>query len=65
MKKNLTSLSDFIDQEIGVKGTTKRTKFDEGFEASEEGNFLRRELSLSPNKISESKGVHFENFIKS
>ena len=28
MKKNLTSLSDFIDQEIGIKGTKNRAKFD-------------------------------------
>jgi len=33
MKKNLTSLKDFIDEEIGVKETQKRVKFDAGFEA--------------------------------
>jgi hypothetical protein len=33
MKKNLTSLKDFIDEEIGVKKTQKRVKFDAGFEA--------------------------------
>ena len=36
-KNNLTSLSDFIDGEIGPKGTKKRQKFDEDYETSNLG----------------------------
>lgn len=32
-KKNLTSLSDFVDKEYGVKGTKKRDKFESEYEA--------------------------------
>jgi len=32
-KKNLTSLKEFIDKEVGSKGTKKRDNFDAGYEA--------------------------------
>jgi hypothetical protein len=32
-KKNLTSLSEFIDEEVGVSSTKKRDKFDSEHEA--------------------------------
>ncbi len=32
-KKNMTSLSDFIDKEIGKRGTKKRDKFESEYEA--------------------------------
>ena len=30
-KKNLTSLKDFIDKEVGTKGTRRREKFESGY----------------------------------
>lgn len=32
-KKNLTSLSEFIDKEVGKKGTKKRDKFESDYES--------------------------------
>lgn len=43
MKKNLTSLSDFIDQEFGIKGTQKRTKFDRGFDVFKHSVFANQQ----------------------
>jgi HTH-type transcriptional regulator / antitoxin HipB len=39
--KNLTSLDQFIDKEIGEKGTRKRTKFDTGYEAFKLGVLIQ------------------------
>ena len=39
--KNLTSLDQFIEKEIGEKGTKKRTKFETGYEVFKLGVLLQ------------------------
>jgi hypothetical protein len=46
MKKNLTSLSEFIDEEIGAKGTQKRDKFDSGLNAFKSAALARQAKDL-------------------
>jgi hypothetical protein len=41
-KKNLTSLSEFIDKEVGIKGTKKRDKFDNEYEAFKLGVLIQQ-----------------------
>lgn len=43
-KKNLTSLGEFIDEEVGTKGTKKRDKFDAEYEA------FKLEVLIQPTK---------------
>ena len=40
--KNLTSLSEFIDKEVGLKGTSKREEFDKGYEAFKLGAIIQQ-----------------------
>ncbi|MEO6831768.1 MAG: helix-turn-helix transcriptional regulator [Chitinophagaceae bacterium] len=40
--KNLTSLSDFIKEQIGPKGGKKRDKFDSGFESFKLGILIQQ-----------------------
>ena len=40
--KNLTSLSDFVDNEYGVKGTKKREKFETEYEAFKLGVLIQQ-----------------------
>ena len=40
--KNLTSLDQFIDKEIGEKGTRKRTKFESGYETFKLGVLIQK-----------------------
>lgn len=60
-KKNLTSLKEFINEEVGVKGTTKRDDFEAGYEAFKFGVLIqqaRQEMGLTqqqPAEISETK----------
>jgi len=39
---NLTSLSEFIDKEVGLKGTSKREEFDKGYEAFKLGAIIQQ-----------------------
>ena len=60
-KKNLTSLSDFIDEEIGLKGTEKRQKFDESFEVFKLGVLIqqaRHEKGLTQEQVAELSGTN-------
>ena len=41
-KKNLTSLRDFIDKEVGKKGTKKRDKFESEYEAFRLGVLIQQ-----------------------
>ena len=41
-KKNLTSLSEFVDKEYGVKGTKKRDKFEGEYEAFKLGVLIQQ-----------------------
>lgn len=40
-EKNLTSLSDFIDEKVGLKGTKNRDKYDQEFEAFKLGVLIQ------------------------
>ena len=58
--KNLTSLSDFIDQQYGKRGTTKREKFEAEFEAFKLGvmlHELRKEQGLTQAQLAEKCGT--------
>ena len=58
---HLTSLSDFIDQEVGPKGTKKRDKFDRGFEAFQLGVIIqqaRQEKGITQEQLAELAGTN-------
>lgn len=59
--KNLTSLDQFIDKEIGEKGTRKRTKFDTGYEAFKLGILIqeaRQKKGLTQEQVAELSGTN-------
>jgi HTH-type transcriptional regulator/antitoxin HipB len=60
-KTNLISLDQFIDKEIGEKGTRKRTKFDTGYEAFKLGVLLqeaRQKKGLTQEQVAELSGTN-------
>ena len=60
-KKNLTSLSDFIDEHVGLKGSKKRDKFDEGYEAFKLGFLLqqaRQDKGLTQEQVATLSGTN-------
>ncbi len=60
-KKNLTSLSEFIDSEVGVKGTKKRGKFDSEYEAFKLGVLIqqaRQEKGLTQEQVAALSGTN-------
>lgn len=60
-KKNLTPLDQFIDQEIGPKGSAKRKKFDAGYEAFKLGVLIqqaRQEKGLTQEQVAEQSGTN-------
>ncbi len=59
-KKNLTSLDQFIDKKIGVKGTRNRNKFESGYEAFKLGVLIqqaRQEKGLTQEQVAEQSGT--------
>ena len=59
--KNLTSLSELIDTEVGTKGTDMRTKFDAGYEAFKLGVLLqqaRHEKGLTQEQVADLAGTN-------
>ena len=60
-KKNLTSLNDFIDKEIGKKGTRKRDRFEADYEAFKLGVLIqqaRKEKGLTQEQVAELSGTN-------
>jgi DNA-binding XRE family transcriptional regulator len=60
-KKNLTSLSEFIDKEVGPKGTKKRDEFEKGYEAFKLGVLIqqaRQEKGLTQEQVAELSGTN-------
>lgn len=60
-KKNLTSLSEFIDNEVGVTGTKKRNEFEKGFESFKLGVLIqqaRQEKGLTQEQVAELSGTN-------
>jgi HTH-type transcriptional regulator / antitoxin HipB len=59
--KNLTSLSDFVDNEYGVKGTKKREKFETEYEAFKLGVLIqqaRHEKGLTQEEVAQLAGTN-------
>ncbi len=60
-KKKLTSLNDFINEKVGTKGTKKRDKFDNEFEAFKLGVLIqqaRQEKGLTQEQLAELAGTN-------
>lgn len=60
-KKNLTTLKDFIDKEVGTKGSKKREKFDAGYEAFKLGVLIqqaRQEKGLTQEQVADLSGTN-------
>jgi HTH-type transcriptional regulator / antitoxin HipB len=60
-KKKLTSLGEFVDKEIGPKGTKKRERFDAGYETFKLGVLIqqaRREKGLTQEQVAELSGTN-------
>lgn len=60
-KKNLVSLSQFVDKEIGVKGTKKRNKFDSEYEAFRLGTLIqqaRQQKGLTQEQLAQLSGTN-------
>ena len=60
-RKNLTSLSDFVDKEYGVKGTKKREKFETEYEAFKLGVLIqqaRQEKGLTQEEVAQLAGTN-------
>jgi HTH-type transcriptional regulator/antitoxin HipB len=59
--KNLTSLDQFIDNEIGATGTKKRTKFEAGYETFKLGVLIqeaRQKKGLTQEQVAELSGTN-------
>lgn len=59
--KNLTSLSDFVDKEYGVKGTKKREKFESEYETFKLGVLIqqaRQEKGLTQEEVARLAGTN-------
>lgn len=59
--KNLTSLSDFVDNEYGVKGTKKREKFETEYEAFKLGVLIqqaRQEKGMTQEEVAQLAGTN-------
>ena len=60
-KKNLTSLKEFVDKEVGIKGTKKRDSFEAGYEAFKLGVLIqqaRQEKGLTQQQVAELSGTN-------
>lgn len=58
--KNLTSFADHLDAQYGKRGTTKREKYEEGFEAFKLGVMLqelRKEQGMTQEQLAEKCGT--------
>lgn len=60
-KNNLTSLDQFIDEEIGAKGSNEREEFEEGYESFKLGVLIqqaRQEKGMTQEKLAELAGTN-------
>jgi DNA-binding XRE family transcriptional regulator len=60
-KKNLTSLKEFVDKEVGIKGTKKRDSFEAGYEAFKLGVLIqqaRQEKGLTQEQVAQLSGTN-------
>ena len=59
--KNITTLSEFIDKEYGLRGEKKREKFEAGYEVFKLGVLLqqaRHEKGLTQQEVAELAGTN-------
>lgn len=60
-RKNLTSLSEFVNEKVGQKGTKKRDKYDRELEAFKLGVLIqqaRQEKGLTQEQVAELAGTN-------
>jgi DNA-binding XRE family transcriptional regulator len=60
-KKNLTSLSHFVDKEYGKRGTKKREKFESGYENFKLGVLIqqaREKKGMTQEQVAELAGTN-------
>ena len=60
-KKNVTTLSEFIDKKVGKKGTKKRAEFESDYEAFRLGVLIqqaRQEKGLTQEQVAELSGTN-------
>ena len=60
-KKKLTSLNDFIDKEVGKRGTKKRDKFEADYDAFKLGVMIqqaRQEKGLTQEQVADLSGTN-------
>lgn len=60
LNKNLTPLTEHIEQQYGKRGTLKREKYEEGFEAFKLGvmiQILRKDQGLTQEQLAEKCGT--------
>ncbi len=60
-KKNVTTLSEFIDKKVGKRGTKKRDKFEADYEAFKLGVLIqqaRQEKGLTQEQVAELSGTN-------
>ena len=60
-KKNLTSLKEFVDQEIGPHGSRERKKFDAGYETFKLGVLIqqvRQKKGLTQEQVAALSGTN-------
>ena len=60
INKNLTSLTDHIEQQYGKRGSLKREQYEEGFEAFKLGvmiQILRKDQGLTQEQLAEKCGT--------
>src|SRR4030043_1784454 len=58
--KNLSSFTDHLEQQYGIRGTAKREKFEEGFEAFKLGVMiqeLRKETGMTQEQLAKKCGT--------
>lgn len=59
-KNNLVDLEEFIDKEYGTRGTKRREKFEEGYEAFKLGVMLqemRKQKNMTQEELAEKCGT--------
>jgi len=60
-KSNLKTLDQFVDEQFGTKGTPKRNKFEEGYEAFKVGILIQQariERGLTQEELAERCGTN-------
>jgi HTH-type transcriptional regulator/antitoxin HipB len=60
-KSNLKTLDQFVDEQYGIKGTSKRDKFEKGYEAFKLGFMIQQariEKGLTQEELAEKCGTN-------